>query len=889
MMTRFVPIVAPLATAVLLVLGCSGRVSVDPIHVDTAPGAGSSGPTAQAHSNCHMLWGMYQVAIDSRTLDVEIVPTRSACFNANVTMFMQPPLAPVNLIRIQIDPTQSDIPNGLFAVDVTLSHPFPGLSQYSGFDVRGIFMAEGGASSSHFNNLYYATADEAQLLNADGWTRWWNPTEFTTFNKIFGYTQGKLAPPGYLATATLNPYKYFCDGLGSEDELYIDPDTRGFFSALPGLNTRRYLIQFTMDGGKPLLLFNYAVDASWEEPDPAGGPDYTPDDFTLSANCQEAYQVSASDAGSTAWYIGPSENGGNLLLDICVYDWQTLENPDGVPGEVSAIWVESPMLLGAPVDVLPGATVLPDGPTSSIFRVEIADVTPTGLTGQTLMVAVESSSPTDYAPQIDGVTGFAYPAEPLAAYIFWDAPILNEQPVQIPTPTGLDNCAAAGAVKLFWDPVDWPTLAGYNVYKKESTVPDFDFDAPLNTELVTETVYVDTDVLMNGTSYDYVVTAVDVDTTESNPSNQTSATPVYNPPTSFTDLDNPDGEMGNTQTSDFVNACITEDGTIFLVYALPTRFVRAEITNPTSFEEVYLGSYAYGRWADVAADSQENGHVVWTNTYANARRYYYAMVTPGNSVQHFATIHQFDAPTGWEGESTIAVTPDDEVHIIFPSYDGSYNLAYVHGQPGALSSPEVLTYQVNPDLYHMRPDMASDRFGNVHVAWTGPGGDILYMKRDPDGAWGSIENVSSGISGYDNWAAIAVDYLGAVHIAWHISSATYHPGYANNRTGSWQGFSISSMPSGNCVGVAVDPDGNAYVDTWTGSSGDHRVRVALINRSNSVVQIMPVNDDTPYDGSWCSFAGQTDPCFEFEAKVLATWRDFPPSLRAKYARIRADY
>ncbi len=875
-----------------LVLGCSNSTG----GVPTLPNAGSEDLTAlstlegaKSLPGSHVLWGMWEITIDPSTLEADVIPLRGASFNANVTQFMQPPMAPMNLINVYVDPGAGDIANGLFAVDITLNHPFPGMGQFSGFDVRGVFMVDGSVSSAHYGGLMYAGEDEARLMNADGWTRWWNPTEFTSFETIFGYTQGLLATPGFKATATLNAHKYFCDGLGAEDDPVIDPDSRGFFSTVPGVNTRRYMIQFTMDGGSPVVSFNYAVDASWSPPDTGAGPDFTPDDYSLSANCQEAYMLGVEDAGSTAWYVDPSSNGGDLLFDITVYDWQSVENPDGVSGEVAAIWVESAELMDAPVNVLPTATALPDGPTSSVFRVDITDVHPTDILGQTLLIGVESANPTNYAPNLEGITGFDFPDEPLAAYIFWDAPIDDEEPIPpIPAPTGLDSCAAAGVVKLFWDPVDWPTLAGYNIYKKESTAGSYDFDNPLNTEIVTETTYIDTDVQMDGMTYDYVVKAVDSDTTESQPSNETTATPVYNTPTGFTDLDNPDGEMGNYNTSDFVNAHISADGTVYLVYGFATRFVRSSITDPTNFTELYLGSYAYGRYADVEADSNGNAHVVWGNWSNPTRRYYYAMVTPGNDVQNFQELHSFSGAGSSEGESTIAVTPDDEIHIIMPSHDGSYNLTYMHGQSGSFSSPEVITYQVNTSIYHMRPDMASDRFGNIHVAWTGLSGVIYYLKCDSEGNWGSVENVSSGVSGYDNWAAVAADYLGAVHIAWHISGV-YRPGYANNRSGSWQGQLISGARSGNCVGVACDPDGNAYVDCWSGSGGDRRNRVILIDRNNNVVEIAMVNDDTPYDASWCSFAGIIDPCWDSNTSTMAFWRDFPPSPKPKYARIQTDY
>ena len=867
---------------------CSKSNDSSPQLCDLNPQIDSSGHGQTDNSGSRMLWGFYEIGIDTRTGEANIVPIRTAEFGANVTRFMQPPISPVSRIKVYVDLTGGDISNGLFAVDVTLNHPFPGLSMYSGFDVRGIFMADGSVESNHYGGLIYADADESHLTNPDGWTRWWNPTEFTTLNTLFGYTKGIYASPGFTATATLNPYKYFADELGSEDPFILNPENRGFFSTMPGTNTRRYMIQFKMDSGSPVVKFNYAVDASWEAPDPGGAPDYEQSDYAITANSREAYQVTVADAGSTAWFVSGTENGGDLAMDIYIYDWQALENPEGVPGEISAIWLESPNLQDEPDDVLPWATVSPDGPTTSDFHVEIADVTPSGLEDQTIMIAVESADPTDYAPQIDGITGFAYPDAPLATFTFWDAPIIGESPIEIPAPTGLDNCAAAGVVKLFWDAVDWPTLAGYNVYRKLSTQPSFDFDNPLNSTLITETFYLDTDVLMNGTTYDYVVTAVDADSSESDPSNQTSATPVYNTPTGFTDLNNPDGKMGSVNVSNIINAQITVDGTVYLVWDFGPWFVRGNIDG-TYGSDVYLGSSTpNGQDPNVAVDSQGNAHVVWTNQYSSSRAYYYATITPGNAIQNFTTLHTFTATSGWDSETCIVVTPDDEIHIVLVSNDGSVDLIYIHGHPGSWSSPEVLTHDVYGMEYHVRPDLQADSEGNLHLVWTSASMKINYMKRTPDGSWSSPIIASGGLSGWSNFSDVAVDYRGIVHVTWnYISpSAQYQAAYSDNHTGTFQAQIIPGSNSENLMGVACDPDGNSYVDWWDGAA---RVNVAMFDINGNLIEQTPVNDDLPYEGAWCTFAGITDPCFDDNVSVMAFWKEFPYSPPPLFARIQTDY
>jgi len=281
-----------------------------------------------------VLWGIWDVHIDPVTLEVEAVPSRNSQFTANVTQFMQPPLSPVNMVSFTVD-VASDPVNGFFVVDVTLRHPFPGMNKYNGFDVRGVLISDGSIPGIHDTDVLRAGPDDTFLKNADGLTRWWNYPEFTNYESIFGFTYGKLAPPNN-PTATVNGYKYFAYGLEEETPLSeLDFSGRGFFPADPGLQTRRYEIQFKMDGDQIVFDFQYAVDASWDDPDPDFAPDFPQEAFSLSANCQEAFNVSVNSDESNAWYVDPSTNGGNLVLELEIFDWQSIINPDGVPGEVA--------------------------------------------------------------------------------------------------------------------------------------------------------------------------------------------------------------------------------------------------------------------------------------------------------------------------------------------------------------------------------------------------------------------------------------------------------------------------------------------------------------------------------------------------------------------------
>ena len=98
------------------------------------------------------------------------------------------------------------------------------------------------------------------------------------------------------------------------------------------------------------------------------------------------------------------------------------------------------------------------------------------------------------------------------------APIDNLTPA---APTGLAATASDGQVVLNFNGNSESDLAGYNVYRGQTSGGPY---SPVNPSLLNVTAYTDTNVT-NGTTYYYVVTAVDTSGNESPGSGETSATP----------------------------------------------------------------------------------------------------------------------------------------------------------------------------------------------------------------------------------------------------------------------------------------------------------------------------------------------------------------------------
>ena len=96
--------------------------------------------------------------------------------HVNVLPFLEPP--PMVNLTLESEPIFDPIYNTV-EVEVGLKHPFEGLTEFAGFDVKGIVISRAdypGVVPS--NTLKMPGPNRLRLLNADGYSRMWNPDEF---------------------------------------------------------------------------------------------------------------------------------------------------------------------------------------------------------------------------------------------------------------------------------------------------------------------------------------------------------------------------------------------------------------------------------------------------------------------------------------------------------------------------------------------------------------------------------------------------------------------------------------------------------------------------------------------------------------------------------------
>jgi len=303
--------------AAFLALGCADGHPTSPALPSDQHDTGLSSQAEVRQNSSRSLWGLWVVDISSDRAAVEIVPVRGPQMHVNVVRLLEvTPCADC----LEIGNIKIVEPNVLEA-DVTLTHPYPGLLKYTGFDVRGIFISQANYTFPVSGRKIAWGTDVPILLNADGYTNLFNPTEFPENQPgppALRYIPGKLATGGDLST-TLNPFL-----------AYRRDAPRRMFEA--GGSEMRTFRLYAPQGP---IHFGYAVDASWQLVENVIDPltDFPPD-----ANCLEAYEINIDlPYGVNSCWM--SEN----LVSVDVSDHQgvgtissvTAEAPDLFSGEVA--------------------------------------------------------------------------------------------------------------------------------------------------------------------------------------------------------------------------------------------------------------------------------------------------------------------------------------------------------------------------------------------------------------------------------------------------------------------------------------------------------------------------------------------------------------------------
>jgi len=418
-----------LALAMLLAFSCAHGASTDPLSSQLTE---NSNPAFAQYEipRGHSLLGLDRVTVDTVSMTMESVPLRSSQWHLNALKFLEPE-DNVSLIKF----SAVEIIGHKVNFNVTIKHPFPALHYYAGFDVKGIVLGAADMVDLTGDSRRWAGGPNGlRLLNADGWTRWWNPIEFPDNGTIFSYTQGKCATIEYATApfATISGYKVFAAALEPNDDLthvlavpLTHPIGRAVFIS-SGIETRRYELVFPGDGsGNPDFIFDYAVDASHGFPpdyEPGGYID-VPGGFPPEANQLEPFILDVQLPTNTAYLSTDGCVGGILEMLIRISDWQALIGGTPIADQIAGIEITSPTLfLGKRYTELVSDWT-PDAPWAT-YRIILEGITPDSNLDQQILVSVISAEG-DYQTDVSSYIG----SDPLTSFFVVRVPVSMTAPI----------------------------------------------------------------------------------------------------------------------------------------------------------------------------------------------------------------------------------------------------------------------------------------------------------------------------------------------------------------------------------------------------------------------------------------------------------------------------
>ena len=253
------------------------------------------------------LWGIWDVRISEDYETVEIIPDRNSTIHFNTVRLMEevPCTTCIVIIIKQL------IPPDILSVDFRLEHPFPAPLNLTAFDLRGIIINGADYSFPANNRSVGMGNSKLILLDPDGYTTLFNPTEFSEDSgmpPVLRYYPGKLMLDGDLSS-TLNPFIAYSRDLPRRVFYTGSAETRNIHVRLP-------------DGP---VEFGYAVDVSWM---PVENVDDPIVDFPPEANCVEAYRIDLPD------YM--EVNSGEMSeITVEIFDHQGIET-------ISLVTLEAP-------------------------------------------------------------------------------------------------------------------------------------------------------------------------------------------------------------------------------------------------------------------------------------------------------------------------------------------------------------------------------------------------------------------------------------------------------------------------------------------------------------------------------------------------------------------
>lgn len=354
----------------VLIIGCGGKGN------PVVPGGDAFGQSDPVTDNSGSLpeqryvMGYWDIEINTEQLTASIVPKRNSELHFNILQMLEG-WACTDCVTI------SNIewsPQGTLLVDFGIRNPYPAdRLDITARDTRGIIIFD--ADPNSFFPLHTTRnkwGEEVPLnasrviVNPDGYTTHYNRE--TAFEGVYmnQYVRGRYTPPDESEiVGNLHAYNMF----------YSHEQGHLLYPGKTAVRTYELNVQKWT-----FFRFGYSIDACWQMPNtwPVTNP-YT--DFSVSANCHEAYQLSMTVLNNNI-----NRHGGSADLMIDIADHQGFDT-------ISTISIEAPDLFQGKFHIDPNSYLWDSYPITR-YKINVANSYGHGNAeegGSDLLMVVEDS------------------------------------------------------------------------------------------------------------------------------------------------------------------------------------------------------------------------------------------------------------------------------------------------------------------------------------------------------------------------------------------------------------------------------------------------------------------------------------------------------------------
>jgi len=241
----------------------------------------------------------------------------------------------------------------------------------------------------------------------------------------------------------------------------------------------------------------------------------------------------------------------------------------------------------------------------------------------------------------------------------------------------------------------------------------------------------------------------------------------------------------------------------------------------------------------IAVDSNDTVHIVWTECIIENREIYYKKTTDcGNT---WTPTKRLTWNPGGSSNPAIAIDSNDNIHVVWANGVGTNSLIYHKVSTDGGNTWSTVNRLSVPVSGFMKPDIAADQSGGVHVVWSHPFSgktDVLYRRSTNGGTTWQISQRLTWSTGYTGAPKIDIGPLGGIHVV-----------YADNSPGNLDIFYKESTDGGTTwlpmarltwndsesehPQIAVDKNNSVHIVWWNATGGESLFEIYYKKRASA--------------------------------------------------------